>query len=79
MYLIEKSANINSKGPASGQTALHLAIIHGKKQNVALLLEANADFNIPDSKGKTAKDYDSEFSLIEEYCKSYRKVKKLFN
>ena len=69
-FLIQKISNIDAISPTNGQTALHVAIIKGKKENVALLLAANADFNIPDSTGKTAQDYDSESNFIKEYYSS---------
>lgn len=69
-YLIKKSNNINACSPTNGQIALHVAVTKGKKENVELLLAANANPDIKDSSGKTARDYDSN-NLIEKYFLSF--------
>lgn len=46
--------NVNIKSTDSGQTALMLAVRHGNKDTVALLLEASADCNLQDKEGSTA-------------------------
>lgn len=46
--------NVNIKSTDSGQTALMLAVRHGNKDAVGLLLEAGADCNSQDKEGSTA-------------------------
>ncbi len=46
--------NVNIKSTDSGQTALMLAVRHGNKDTVGLLLEASADCNLQDKEGSTA-------------------------
>lgn len=46
--------NVNIKSTDSGQTALMLAVRHGNKDAVSLLLEASADCNVQDKEGSTA-------------------------
>lgn len=46
--------NVNIKSTDSGQTALMLAVRHGNKDTVALLLESSADCNAQDKEGSTA-------------------------
>lgn len=46
--------NVNIKSTDSGQTALMLAVRHGNKDAVGLLLEAGADCNLQDKEGSTA-------------------------
>lgn len=46
--------NVNIKSTDSGQTALMLAVRHGNKDAVSLLLEAGADCNSQDKEGSTA-------------------------
>ena len=46
--------NVNIKSTDSGQTALMLAVRHGNKDTVSLLLEAGSDCNLQDKEGSTA-------------------------
>lgn len=52
-YLLSKFSDINQKNN-KGETALHLAVKHGKKDRVKLLLEKDIDKEIKNSEGKTA-------------------------
>uniref|UniRef100_F1KS99 KN motif and ankyrin repeat domain-containing protein 1 n=1 Tax=Ascaris suum TaxID=6253 RepID=F1KS99_ASCSU len=46
--------NVNAKAVQHGQTALMLAVSHGKINTTRLLLQCNADLNIQDEEGSTA-------------------------
>ncbi|CAI4226901.1 unnamed protein product [Auanema sp. JU1783] len=46
--------NVNAKATQHGQTALMLAVSHGKKATTELLLVCGADVNIQDEEGSTA-------------------------
>lgn len=46
--------NVNIKSTDTSQTALMLAVKHGNKEAVTLLLECGADVNIQDKDGSTA-------------------------
>ncbi|VDK42984.1 unnamed protein product [Anisakis simplex] len=46
--------NVNAKAAQHGQTALMLAVSHGKMNTTKLLLQCNADLNIQDEEGSTA-------------------------
>lgn len=46
--------------PQTGQTALHLAVRHGRVVMVRLLLSCGADTNIQDNQGTTALMFASE-------------------
>lgn len=52
--------NINIRSSQTGQTALHLAVRHGRVVMVRLLLSYGADTNIQDSQGTTALMFASE-------------------
>lgn len=52
--------NINIRSSQTGQTALHLAVRHGRVVMVRLLLSYGADANIQDSQGTTALMFASE-------------------
>lgn len=52
--------NINIRSSKTGQTALHLAVRHGRVVMVRLLLSCGADANIQDSQGTTALMFASE-------------------
>ncbi|KAK2895585.1 KN motif and ankyrin repeat domain-containing protein 4-like isoform X1 [Channa argus] len=47
-------SNINIRSSQTGQTALHLAVRHGRVVMVRLLLSCGADANIQDNQGTTA-------------------------
>ncbi|KAM6920709.1 KN motif and ankyrin repeat domain-containing protein 4-like [Lycodopsis pacificus] len=57
--LMEQS-NINIRSSQTGQTALHLAVRHGRVVMVRLLLSCGADANLQDSQGTTALMFASE-------------------
>uniref|UniRef100_A0A0N4UUA5 ANK_REP_REGION domain-containing protein n=1 Tax=Enterobius vermicularis TaxID=51028 RepID=A0A0N4UUA5_ENTVE len=46
--------NVNAKATQHGQTALMLAVSHGKMNNTRLLLQCGADLNMQDEEGSTA-------------------------
>uniref|UniRef100_A0A7N8XZM4 KN motif and ankyrin repeat domain-containing protein 4-like n=1 Tax=Mastacembelus armatus TaxID=205130 RepID=A0A7N8XZM4_9TELE len=52
--------NINIRSSQTGQTALHLAVRHGRDVMVRLLLSCGADINIQDNQGTTALMFASE-------------------
>ncbi|XP_034039184.1 KN motif and ankyrin repeat domain-containing protein 4-like isoform X2 [Thalassophryne amazonica] len=52
--------NINICSSQTGQTALHLAVRHGRVAMVCLLLSCGADANIQDAQGTTALMFASE-------------------
>ena len=49
-----KEGNVNIKATANNQTALMLAVRHGNKESVQLLLEASSDVNLQDKDGSTS-------------------------
>ncbi|XP_032387123.1 KN motif and ankyrin repeat domain-containing protein 4 isoform X1 [Etheostoma spectabile] len=53
-------SNINIQSSQTGQTALHLAVRHGRVVMVRLLLSCGADANLQDSQGTTALMFASE-------------------
>lgn len=55
-----EQGNINIRSSKTGQTALHLAVRHGRVVMVRLLLSCGADANIQDSQGTTALMFASE-------------------
>ncbi|XP_056276655.1 KN motif and ankyrin repeat domain-containing protein 3-like [Pseudoliparis swirei] len=57
--LMEQS-NIHIRSSQTGQTALHLAVRHGRVVMVRLLLSCAADANLQDSQGTTALMFASE-------------------
>ncbi|XP_068455528.1 KN motif and ankyrin repeat domain-containing protein 4-like [Clinocottus analis] len=57
--LMEQS-DINIRSSKTGQTALHLAVRHGRVVMVRLLLSCGADANLQDSQGTTALMFASE-------------------
>ncbi|CAF1136886.1 unnamed protein product [Rotaria sp. Silwood1] len=52
--LFQESGNLNVKTTDNNQTALMLAVKHGKEDLVELLLESGAAVNLQDSEGSTA-------------------------
>lgn len=58
-FLIQKVSDINAQdnNPNRRKTALHWAVIKGRKENVSALLAAGAKDDIPDAAGKTANNY----------------------
>ncbi|ELK31074.1 KN motif and ankyrin repeat domain-containing protein 3 [Myotis davidii] len=57
--------NINAKASQTGQTALMLAISHGRQDMVAALLACGADVNVQDVDGATALMFASEYGHLE--------------
>ncbi|XP_074506684.1 KN motif and ankyrin repeat domain-containing protein 4-like [Sebastes fasciatus] len=53
-------SDINIRSSQTGQTALHLAVRHGRVVMVRLLLSCGADTNLQDSQGTTALMFASE-------------------
>lgn len=58
-------ADVNVRAKQHGQTALMLAVSHGRLDMVKLLLEAGADINIQDEDGSTALMCAAEHGHIE--------------
>uniref|UniRef100_A0A665VBD7 KN motif and ankyrin repeat domain-containing protein 4-like n=2 Tax=Echeneis naucrates TaxID=173247 RepID=A0A665VBD7_ECHNA len=57
---IMELGNINIRSRQTGQTALHLAVRHGRVVMVRLLLSCGVDANVQDSEGTTALMFASE-------------------
>ncbi|XP_016058919.1 PREDICTED: KN motif and ankyrin repeat domain-containing protein 3 [Miniopterus natalensis] len=57
--------NVNAKASQTGQTALMLAISHGRQDMVAALLACGADVNVQDVDGATALMFASEYGHLE--------------
>ncbi|KAK2087261.1 KN motif and ankyrin repeat domain-containing protein 3 [Saguinus oedipus] len=57
--------NVNAKASQTGQTALMLAISHGRKDMVAALLACGADVNAQDADGATALMCASEYGRLD--------------
>ncbi|KAM8765460.1 KN motif and ankyrin repeat domain-containing protein 3 isoform 2-T2 [Rhynchonycteris naso] len=57
--------NVNAKASQTGQTALMLAITHGRQDMVAALLACGTDVNIQDADGATALMCASEYGRLE--------------
>ncbi|KAM4887317.1 KN motif and ankyrin repeat domain-containing protein 3 isoform 2-T2 [Thomomys bottae] len=57
--------NVNAKASQTGQTALMLAITHGRQDMVAALLECGADVNTQDADGATALMCASEYGRLD--------------
>ena len=66
VHVIKLAKDINAKN-ARGQTALHIAVRHGNKSAVELLLMNGADVDVIDKKGKTPIEYASIKKQIEIY------------
>lgn len=58
-------SDVNSRAKQHGQTALMLAVSHGRLDTVRLLLEAGADVNIQDEDGSTALMCAAEHGHLE--------------
>ncbi|CAJ0948785.1 unnamed protein product, partial [Mesorhabditis belari] len=54
VHRLFQAGNVNARATQHGQTALMLAVSHGKKETTQLLLENGADVNIQDEEGSTA-------------------------
>ncbi|XP_032382796.1 KN motif and ankyrin repeat domain-containing protein 3 [Etheostoma spectabile] len=57
--------NVNAKASQAGQTALMLAVSHGRQEMVRALLECGADVNVQDDEGSTALMCASEHGRAE--------------
>ncbi|KAM7012685.1 KN motif and ankyrin repeat domain-containing protein 3 [Tautogolabrus adspersus] len=57
--------NVNAKASQAGQTALMLAVSHGRQEMVQALLECGADVNVQDDEGSTALMCASEHGRAE--------------
>ncbi|KAJ7993347.1 hypothetical protein DPEC_G00271480 [Dallia pectoralis] len=57
--------NVNSKASQAGQTALMLAVSHGRQEMVRALLDCGADVNVQDDEGSTALMCASEHGRAE--------------
>ncbi|CAI2347064.1 unnamed protein product [Caenorhabditis sp. 36 PRJEB53466] len=54
VHRLFEMGNVNAKASQHGQTALMLAVSHGKKTTTELLLSCGADVNVQDEEGSTA-------------------------
>ncbi|KAK2491661.1 hypothetical protein MC885_016378 [Smutsia gigantea] len=59
------TGNVNAKATQTGQTALMLAISHGRQDMVAALLACGADVNAQDADGATALMCASEYGRLD--------------
>ncbi|KGL78212.1 KN motif and ankyrin repeat domain-containing protein 3, partial [Tinamus guttatus] len=57
--------NVNAKASQAGQTALMLAVSHGRQEMVAALLACGADVNLQDEEGSTALMCACEHGRVE--------------
>ncbi|KAG8200986.1 hypothetical protein JTE90_021450 [Oedothorax gibbosus] len=67
-YVVQRLFNIgdiNSKATQNGQTALMLAVSHGKRDIVKILLDAGAEVNLQDKDGSTALMCGAEHGHLE--------------
>ncbi|XP_036089689.1 KN motif and ankyrin repeat domain-containing protein 3 isoform X5 [Rousettus aegyptiacus] len=60
-----RMGDVNAKASQTGQTALMLAISHGRQDMVAALLECGADVNAQDADGATALMCASEYGRLD--------------
>ncbi|XP_007247994.3 KN motif and ankyrin repeat domain-containing protein 3 isoform X1 [Astyanax mexicanus] len=68
MVVVKKlfsQGNVNAKASQAGQTALMLAVSHGRQEMVRALLECGASVNIQDDEGSTALMCASEHGRAE--------------
>ncbi|MBU1043580.1 MAG: ankyrin repeat domain-containing protein [Candidatus Omnitrophica bacterium] len=63
--LVNYRANVNAINPSNQFTPLIYAAAYGHLEAVKILLEANADINARDNKGKTATDYAQQYKRTE--------------
>ncbi|XP_060001299.1 KN motif and ankyrin repeat domain-containing protein 3 isoform X2 [Lagenorhynchus albirostris] len=60
-----RMGSVNAKASQTGQTALMLAISHGRQDTVAALLACGADVNVQDADGATALMCASEYGRLD--------------
>ncbi|XP_067929452.1 KN motif and ankyrin repeat domain-containing protein 2-like isoform X2 [Watersipora subatra] len=65
LRLLLLNADVNMTAAQAGQTALMLAVSHGRAEMVNLLLESNSDVNIQDIDGSTALMCATEHNYID--------------
>lgn len=64
-YIILQKANVNLQAKQAGQTALMLAVSHGRTFAASSLLKAGADINVQDADGSTALMCATEHGYVE--------------
>ncbi|KAM5238009.1 KN motif and ankyrin repeat domain-containing protein 3 [Ctenodactylus gundi] len=65
VHRLFRMGDVNAKASQTGQTALMLAISHGRQDMVAALLECGADVNAQDADGATALMCASEYGRLD--------------
>ena len=79
-YLIEMSANINSKNDHHS-TALHLACVRGDTEIFRILIQKNADIEATDKNGNTPIHILAQYGYINliKYLQSVKNLSLLYN
>ena len=65
VWLVTQSSDINCHAKEAGQTALMLAVSHGRLETARLLLECGAEINSRDEDGSTALMCAAEHNHLE--------------
>lgn len=65
VHKLFRMGNVNAKASQAGQTALMLAVSHGRLEMVRALLDCDADVNVQDDEGSTALMCASEHGRAE--------------
>lgn len=75
LLLIKNSERLDQQEMGTGSTALHFAAEAGDQKIVAALLDAGANRNIRDWKGKTPQDlaYDAKSKVLGDFIKNWKK------